>query len=139
MRTIKKAQNGATTTPKKTWQQMSAGEKGAKKKELVEKGGIALFNKYKDSVGKVVMNKIQGDFNKGATSMGMTPEQYSKYLDRQKKKPDTNTSSSDFKEKRYNVVCGKGGCKSGRSGLKVAKAKKSPASKMKTGGKIKKK
>jgi hypothetical protein len=120
MRTIKKAQDGATTPPKKTWQQMSAGEKGNKKKELVEKGGIALFNKYKDSVGKVVMNKIQGDFNKGATSMGMTPEQYSKYLDRQKKKPDTNTSSSDFKEKRYNVVCGKGGCKKNGGSIKKA-------------------
>ena len=117
----KKAQNGATTNPpKKTWQQMTQGEKGAKKKELVEKGGIALFNKYKDSVGKVVMNKIQGDFNKGATSMGMTPEQYSKYLDRQKKKPDTNTSSSDFKEKRYNVVCGKGGCKKNGGSIKKA-------------------
>jgi hypothetical protein len=73
MRTIKKAQSGATTPPKKTWQQMSAGEKGNKKKELVEKGGIALFNKYKDSVGKQALGKIQGEFNKGATSMVMTP------------------------------------------------------------------
>jgi len=122
MKTLKKAQSGATTPPKKTWQKMTAGEKGAKKKELVEKGGIELFNKYKDSVGKEAMGRIQGEFNKGASSMGMTPEQYSRYLDRQKKKPDTNTSSSDFKEKRYNVVCGKGGCKSGRSGLKIKKA-----------------
>lgn len=121
MRTLKKAQNGATT-PKKTWQQMSAGEKGAKKKELVEKGGIALFNKYKDSIGKEAMGRIQGEFNKGATSMGMTPEQYSRYLDKQKKKPDTNTSSSDFKEKRYNVVCGKGGCKKNGGSIKKAKS-----------------
>jgi hypothetical protein len=121
LKTIKKAQNG-TTTPKKTWQQMSAGEKGAKKKELVEKGGIALFNKYKDSVGKQALGKIQGEFNKGATSMGMTPEQYSRYLDKQKKKPDTNTSSSDFKEKRYNVVCGKGGCKKNGGSIKKAKS-----------------
>jgi hypothetical protein len=120
MRTIKKAQDGATTPPKKTWQQMSAGEKGAKKKELVEKGGIALFNKYKDSVGKQALGKIQGEFNKGATSMGMTPEQYSRYLDKQKKKPDTNTSSTDFKEKRYNVVCGKGGCKKNGGSIKKA-------------------
>lgn len=123
MRTLKKAQSGATTPPKKTWQKMTAGEKGAKKKELVEKGGIELFNKYKDSIGKEAMGRIQGEFNKGAASMGMTPEQYSRYLDKQKKKPDTNTSSSDFKEKRYNVVCGKGGCKSGRSGLRIKKAK----------------
>jgi hypothetical protein len=121
MRTIKKAQNGATTNPpKKTWQKMTAGEKGAKKKELVEKGGIELFNKYKDSIGKEAMGRIQGEFNKGATSMGMTPEQYSRYLDRQKKKPDTNTSSSDFKEKRYNVVCGKGGCKKNGGSIKKA-------------------
>jgi hypothetical protein len=99
---------------------MSAGEKGNKKKELVEKGGIALFNKYKDSVGKQALGKIQERFNKGATSMGMTPEQYSRYLDRQKKKPDTNTSSSDFKEKRYNVVCGKGGCKKNGGSIKKA-------------------
>jgi hypothetical protein len=118
----KKAQNGATTTPKKTWQQMSAGEKGAKKKELVEKGGIQLFNKYKDSIGKEAMGRIQGEFNKGASSMGMTPEQYSRYLDKQKKKPDTNTSSSDFKEKRYNVVCGKGGCKKNGGSIKKAKS-----------------
>jgi len=96
--------------PKKTWQQMTQAEKTAKKIELVKKGGIGLFNKYKDSVGNQAMNKIQGEFNKGAQSMGMTPSEYSKYLDKQKKKPDTNTSSSDFKEKRYNVVCGKGGC-----------------------------
>jgi hypothetical protein len=119
MRTIKKAQDGATT-PKKTWQQMSAGEKGNKKKELVEKGGIALFNKYKDSIGKQAMGRIQERFNKGATSMGMTPEQYSRYLDKQKKKPDTNTSSTDFKEKRYNVVCGKGGCKKNGGSIKKA-------------------
>lgn len=123
MRTIKKAQDGATTPPKKTWQQMTQGEKGNKKKELVEKGGIELFNKYKDSVGKQAMGKIQERFDKGAKSMGMTPEQYSRHLDKQKKKPDANQGDGGFKEKRYNPVCGKGGCKSGRSGLRIKKAK----------------
>jgi hypothetical protein len=123
MRTIKKAQTGATTNPpKKTWQKMTAGEKGAKKKELVEKGGIQLFNKYKDSISKEAMGRIQGEFNKGATSMGMTPEQYSRYLDRQKRKPDANQADGGFKEKSYRAVCGKGGCKSGRSGIKIKKA-----------------
>jgi len=120
MRILKKAQDGATTPPKKTWQQMSAGEKGAKKKELVEKGGIALFNKYKDSVGKQALGKIQGEFNKGATSMGMTPEQYSKYLDKQKRKPDVNTADGGFKEKSYRAVCGKGGCKKNGGSIKKA-------------------
>jgi hypothetical protein len=122
MRTLKKAQDGATTPPKKTWQQMTQGEKGNKKKELVEKGGIQLFNKYKDSVGKQAMGKIQERFDKGAKSMGMTPEQYSRHLDKQKKKPDANQGDGGFKEKRYNPVCGKGGCKSGRSGLRIKKA-----------------
>ena len=120
MRTIKKAQDGATTPPKKTWQQMTAGEKGAKKKELVEKGGIQLFNTYKDSIGKQAMGRIQTEFNKGATSMGMTPEQYSKHLDRQKKKPDVNQGDGGFKEKSYRAVCGKGGCKKNGGSIKKA-------------------
>lgn len=98
-------------TPKKSWQKMSQAEKGAKKKELVEKGGIALFNKYKDSIGQESMNRIQKEFNKGAASIGMTPEQYSRHLDKQKNKPDANQADGGFKEKRYNIVCGKGGCK----------------------------
>ena len=97
--------------PKKTWQQMSQAEKGAKKKELVEKGGIQNFNKYKDSIGKQAMDRIQGEFEKGAKAKGMTNEQYSKYLDRQKRKPDVNTADGGFKEKSYRAVCGKGGCK----------------------------
>jgi hypothetical protein len=97
--------------PKKTWQQMSQAEKSSKKKELVEKGGISLFNKYKDSVGKQAMGRIQESFNKSASSMGMTPAEYSKYLDKQKRKPDVNTADGGFKEKSYRAVCGKGGCK----------------------------
>lgn len=121
MRTIKKAQTGATTNPpKKTWQKMTAGEKGAKKKELVEKGGIQLFNKYKDSIGKQAMGRIQERFEKGAKSMGMTPEQYSRYLDKQKRKPDVNQGDGGFKEKSYNPVCGKGGCKKNGGSIKKA-------------------
>jgi hypothetical protein len=123
MRTIKKAQDGVTDPPKKTWQQMTQGEKGAKKKELVEKGGIQLFNQYKDSIGKQAMGKIQTEFEKGAKSKGMTNEEYSKWLEKQKRKPDANQGDGGFKEKRYNPVCGKGGCKSGRSGLRIKKAK----------------
>jgi hypothetical protein len=122
MRILKKAQDGATTPPKKTWQQMTQGEKGNKKKELVEKGGIQLFNKYKDSIGKQAMGRIQTEFDKGAKSMGMTPEQYSKHLDKQKKKPDVNQGDGGFKEKRYNPVCGKGGCKKNGGSIKKAKS-----------------
>jgi hypothetical protein len=127
MRTIKKAQDGATTPPKKTWQQMTQGEKGNKKKELVEKGGIQLFNKYKDSIGKQAMGRIQTEFEKGAKAKGMTNDQYSKWLEKQKRKPDANQGDGGFKEKRYNPVCGKGGCKSGRSGLRIKKAQNGTA------------
>ena len=122
MRTIKKAQDGVTDPPKKTWQQMTQGEKGAKKKELVEKGGIQLFNKYKDSIGKQAMGKIQTEFEKGAKSKGMTNEEYSKWLEKQKRKPDANQGDGGFKEKRYNPVCGKGGCKKNGGTIKKAKS-----------------
>jgi hypothetical protein len=122
MRTIKKAQDGVTDPPKKTWQQMTQGEKGAKKKELVERGGIQLFNTYKDSIGKQAMGRIQTEFEKGAKSKGMTNEEYSKWLEKQKRKPDVNQGDGGFKEKSYRAVCGKGGCKSGRSGLRIKKA-----------------
>jgi hypothetical protein len=121
MRTIKKAQDGDTTPPKKTWQQMTQGEKGAKKKELVEKGGIQLFNQYKDSIGKQAMGKIQTEFEKGAKSKGMTNEEYSKWLEKQKRKPDANQGDGGFKEKRYNPVCGKGGCRKNGGTIKKAK------------------
>ncbi len=100
-----------TQTPKKTWQQMSAAEKGNKKKELIAKGGIQNFNKYKDSVSNQATGKLKLEFEKSAKSMNMTNEQYSKYLEKQKKKPDTNSANGGFKEKRYNRVCGRGGCR----------------------------
>lgn len=100
MRTIKKAQGGVTATPKKTWQQMSAGEKGAKKKELIEKGGIALFNKYKDSISNEAMNRREADINKAASSRGMTRAEYESWYKKQSKKPDQpscDTADPNFK------------------------------------------
>lgn len=51
-------------------------------------------------------------FVENAKKAGMTREQYSKYLDKQSKKPDVSSSEgAGFNEKRYRPVCGKGGCR----------------------------
>lgn len=119
---VRKAQAGDTIPKPKAWQKMTAGERGAKKAELVKKGGIELFNKYKDSISKEATGKLQTEFEKGAKSKGMTNEQYSRYLEKQKRKPDQNQGTGGFEEKRYRRVCGPGGCKS-KNGSKIAKAK----------------
>lgn len=123
---VRKAQSGDTISkPKeKAWQHMTAGERGAKKTELVKKGGIELFNKYKDSISKQATGKLQESFEKGAKSKGMTNEQYSKWLDKQKKKPDQNQGTGGFNEKRYNQLpCSGGSCKKSKNGSKITKAK----------------
>jgi hypothetical protein len=127
MRTIKKAQDGATTAPKKTWQQMTQGEKGAKKKELVEKGGIQLFNKYKDSISTDATNRREADINKAAANRGMTVAEYQKWYKKNEKKPDApacDTADPNFKSTR----CG--------TSKAASKQSKSDWSKKKNGGSI---
>lgn len=64
--------------PRQSWQQMSVVEKGNKKKELIAKGGIEVFNKYKDSISKDATNRVNKQFEKNAATRGMTVEQLRK-------------------------------------------------------------
>jgi len=103
---IKKAQNG------KTWQQMSQGEKGAKKQELIGKGGIERFNKYKDSVSTDATNRVNAAFEKNAAVRGMTVDQ----LRKDNKKP--NISIEGLNDGKSEKSSSKGGpakapCKGG--------------------------
>lgn len=74
------AQQTPTEPQQKTWQQMSQGEKGAKKQELIKKGGIEAFNAYKDSVGTDIRGRAEAVLNKAAADAGMSPEKYRRYL-----------------------------------------------------------
>ena len=74
------AQQAPNASQQKTWQQMSQGEKGAKKQELIKKGGIEAFNAYKDSVGTDIRGRAEAVLNKAAADAGMSPEKYRRYL-----------------------------------------------------------
>ena len=92
-----------TQAPKKTWQQMSAAEKGNKKKELIAKGGIQNFNKYKDSISTDATNRREAEINKAATNRGMTVAEYQKWYKKNERKPDTpscDTADPNFKSTR---------------------------------------
>jgi deoxyribodipyrimidine photolyase len=67
------AQDVPNGTPQKTWQQMSAGEKGAKKAELVKKGGFERFKQYKDSISNDATSRLSADFGTNAAKREMTP------------------------------------------------------------------
>lgn len=66
----------STTEP--TWQKMTQAEKGAKKQELIKKGGIERFNQYKDSINTDAENRRNATFEKNAATRGMTVEQLRK-------------------------------------------------------------
>jgi hypothetical protein len=59
----------------KTWQEMSVVEKGNKKKELLKEGGMERFQKYKDSISEDATNRVNKQFEKNASTRGMTVEQ----------------------------------------------------------------
>lgn len=82
------AQDAPNGTPQKTWQQMSAGEKGAKKAELVKKGGFERFRQYKDSISNDATTRLDADFEKNAAKRGMTADQYREFLSQNAKQPD---------------------------------------------------
>jgi hypothetical protein len=86
--TIKKAQNGDTLSVKKPWQRMTLEEKSAKKKELINQGGMERFLQYKDSVSTSAEERRNAAFAKGAAMRGMTTAEYSKYLKRSNRRPD---------------------------------------------------
>jgi len=83
-----KGQEAPKNTNPITWQQMTQAQKAAVKKALVDKGGYQLFQTYKDSVSTEAENKRNADFAKGAAIRGMTTAEYSKYLEKNNKKPD---------------------------------------------------
>jgi hypothetical protein len=126
IRRIKKAQDGATTTPKKTWQQMTAGEKGAKKVELIKQGGMELFKKYKDSISADATNRREAEINKAAASRGMSRDEYAKWYKSNKNKPDVGieTCGPNFKSTKCGVS------------KAASKESKSDWGKKKNGGKI---
>jgi hypothetical protein len=126
IRRIKKAQDGATTTPKKTWQQMTAGEKGAKKVELIKQGGMELFKKYKDSISTDATNRREAEINKAAASRGMSRDEYAKWYKSNKNKPDVGieTCGPNFKSTKCGVS------------KAASKESKSDWGKKKNGGKI---
>ena len=82
------AQQAPDTTPQKTWQQMTQGEKGAKKAELVAKGGFEKFKQYKDSISADATKRLDADFERSAANRGMTVDQYKKFLAQNAKQPD---------------------------------------------------
>lgn len=98
--------------PRQSWQQMSQVEKGAKKKELIGKGGIERFNKYKDSISTDATNRVNKQFEKNAATRGMTVEQ----LRKDNKKP--NISIEGLNDGKSEKSSSKGGpakapCKGG--------------------------
>jgi len=55
--------------------------------------------------------KEQEGFNQKAKDRGMTPEQYSKSLDKQKKKSDVPSSTPDYSQRKGVNPCPGGRCK----------------------------
>lgn len=72
----------------KTWQKMNAEEKGAKKAELVKKGGMERFLQYKDSVSTEATNRREASINKAAADKKMTRAQYERWYAKNEKKDD---------------------------------------------------
>jgi hypothetical protein len=93
------------TIKPKTWQRMTVAEKGAKKAELIKKGGMELFKKYKDSISTDATNRREAEINKAAASRGMSRDEYAKWYKSNKKKPDVGieTCGPNFKSTKCGV------------------------------------
>ena len=101
------AQQAPNAAQQKTWQQMSQGEKGAKKQELIKKGGIEAFNAYKDSVGTAIRGRAEAVLNKAAADAGMSPEKYLRFLQKRNSGEDAGLEG---------LMTGGSSSKSGRGG-----------------------
>jgi hypothetical protein len=101
------AQQVPNAAQQKTWQQMSQGEKGAKKQELIKKGGIEAFNAYKDSIGTDARGRADAVLNKAAADAGMSPEKYIKFLQKRNSGDDAGLSG---------LMIGGSSTKSGKGG-----------------------
>ena len=108
------AQQAPNTSQQKTWQQMTQGEKGAKKQELIKKGGIEAFNAYKDSIGTDARGRADAVLNKAAADAGMSPEKYIKFLQKRNSGEDAGLSGlegeKDVKNRRKSPCKGGNGC-----------------------------
>jgi len=102
------------TIKPKTWQKMTVEEKGNKKKELINQGGMERFIKYKDSISTDATNRRNADFAKGAATRGMTTAEYSKYLEKNKNKPDAQPEGLEI-GKACKRGATKGSCSTGVS------------------------
>lgn len=99
-------QEAPNTTPQKTWQQMTQGEKGAKKAELIKQGGFERFKQYKDSISTDATSRLDANFAKGAAKKGMTVDQYREYLAKNAKKCDVGLDGMQSPEFNSNKKCG---------------------------------
>ena len=108
------AQQAPNAAQQKTWQQMSQGEKGAKKQELIKKGGIKAFNAYKDSISTDATGRADAVLNKAAADAGMSPEKYIKFLQKRNSGDDAGLSGlegeKDVKNRRKSPCKGGNGC-----------------------------
>ena len=114
---------GNVGDPKQTPQQKRDSIINAKKTEianrrakldsiLAEKRAEAAKRKTKsDSISKVKLGALQDKFNKRAESLGLTPAQYSKKLEKDKKKSDVPSSTPDYKQRSAINPCPGGRCK----------------------------
>lgn len=102
------------TIKPKTWQKMTVAEKGAKKAELIKKGGMERFLQYKDSVSTDATNRREAEINKAASNKGMTRAEYEKWYKKQSKKPDAPLEGLEISKacKRGET---KGSCSTGQS------------------------
>jgi hypothetical protein len=76
------------TIKQKTWQRMTVEEKGAKKAELIKKGGMERFKKYKDSVSTEATNRRESSIDKAAANKGMTRAEYERWYKKNERKPN---------------------------------------------------
>jgi hypothetical protein len=100
------------TIKPKTWQRMTVAEKGAKKAELIKKGGMERFKQYKDSISTDATNRREAEINKAAANKGMTKEEYAKWYKKNEKKPDQPCGDLDIKGANKRGAS-KGSCSTG--------------------------
>lgn len=114
---------GNVGDPKQTPQQKRDSIVNAKKIEIANKRAkldailaakraeAAKRKATSDSISKVKLGALQDKFNKRAASLGLTPAQYSKRLEKQNKGGDQPTSTPDYSQKGARNPCPGGRCR----------------------------
>lgn len=106
-------------TPQQTRDSIIAARKAENAKKRAELDAIlakkreeyAVRKAKSDSISKVKLTALQEKFNKRAASLGLTPAQLSKKLEKQKKKPDVPSSLPDYSQKQGGNPCPGNVCK----------------------------